>query len=197
MNTRDQLLRYLKRHPGATVRELAAALGVTPANVRHHLSTLMSQGLVRAEKGAARASSRGRPARRFYLTDKAFPQYLEPLTRALLEYLRDRQVPVTALCPFFCGPRPRNGPLRERLRRALAFFRERAYQPRWEAHREGPRILFDRCPYGLLSREFPELCQLDREALEYLTHMPVKSVQVGPGYPACIFTLSAEERDTP
>ncbi len=196
MSTREALLAYLKKHPGATVREMARALGMTSANVRHHLSALLAQGLVVAEREEG-TPQRGRPARRFYLTDKAFPPHLEYLTRALLEHLRHRGIPISALCPFFCGSSPDEGPLRKRLEHALAFFRERSYQPRWEAHREGPRILFERCPYGLLTRDFPELCQLDREALAYLLDVPVRPVQVGPGRPACVFALAAEPKQEP
>lgn len=190
MGTREHILRYLKRHPGATVRELAQSLGMTQANVRHHLSSLEEQGLVVAQSATeGTPPQRGRPAKRYYLTAKALPVHLEPLTRALLEYLRALDIPLTSLCPFLCGQEPPSGPLRQRLKTALAFFQERAYHPRWEARREGPHILFDQCPYGLLSRDFPELCELDKEVLSHLLGVPVEPVQVGPTQPICIFAL--------
>ncbi len=194
MGTREHILRHLKRHPGATVRELAQSLGMTPANVRHHLSYLETQGLVTARPTSDDTPpQRGRPAKRYYLTAKAFPVHLEPLTRALLEHLRSLNIPLTALCPFFCGREPPQGPLRQRLKTVLAFFQERAYHPRWEARREGPHILFDQCPYGLLSEDYPELCELDREVLSHLLGVPVEPVQVGPTQPICIFALQVHQ----
>ncbi len=189
MDTREQILRFLKRHPGATVRELAQALGMTPANVRHHLSRMETLGLVFSRTSTEIPPQRGRPARRYYLTEKAFPAFLEPLTRALLEYLRKHDIPLTDLCPFFCPQEPPTGSLRQRLKTAITFFQERAYQPRWEARREGPQILFGQCPYGVLSRDFPELCELDREVLFQLLGVPVEAVQIGPSQPVCIFAL--------
>ncbi len=192
MSTREAILRFLKRRPGATVRELAQALGMTSANVRHHLNQLEAQGLVRAQNVPSQAPRRGRPAKQYYLTEKALPTFLEPLTRALLTYFRRHQIPLTVLCPLLCPHGPPQGTLRQRLQRALEFFRERAYQPRWEAHKSGPHILFDQCPYGSLSQEFPELCQFDREMLAYLLGVPVEAVQVGPGKPMCIFALQIQ-----
>ncbi|HEX2492144.1 MAG TPA: HTH domain-containing protein, partial [Steroidobacter sp.] len=73
---RKQLLRYLLRNKsGASVDELAQALGVTRTAVRQHLASLMRDRLV--VPGAARASG-GRPQQLFVLTEEgkeAFPRH--------------------------------------------------------------------------------------------------------------------------
>lgn len=188
MRAREAILRYLKRTPGATVREMAAALGMTQANIRHHLSLLEAEGHVEA-RPLPRTRKRGRPPKGYFLTAKGLPSHLEPLTRALLRFLREQGISPAALCPWFCGRGPLPGSLHQRLTDVLAFFRERHYQPKWEAHRDGPRILFGQCPYGALSRDFPELCQLDREALAYLLEAEVEPIQYGFQEPLCIFAI--------
>ena len=73
---RKQLLRYLLRNKaGASVDELAEAVGVTRTAVRQHLASLMRDRLVAA--GAVRASG-GRPQQLFVLTEEgkeAFPRH--------------------------------------------------------------------------------------------------------------------------
>lgn len=188
MSAREEILRYLKRHPGATVREIAEALGMTQANIRHHMALLEAEGRVTGRVEEAR-TRRGRPSRRYFLTEKALPTYLEPLTRALLLAFRESGLPLERLCAHFCPCTPQGGTLWERLNAATQFFQERAYMPRWEAHKDGPRVLFAQCPYGSLTREFPELCELDRIALARLLGHEVQAVQVGPAQPMCIFAV--------
>ena len=83
---RRQLLRILLRNkPGATVDELAHALGVTRTAVRQHLASSMHQGLV--ARGAERASG-GRPGQLYVLTDagrEEFPRHYSWFAQLLIE----------------------------------------------------------------------------------------------------------------
>ncbi len=173
--TREQILDYLSTHAQASAAEMAAALGVTAANVRHHLGLLQARGLV-ALATTRRGPRRGRPVKLYELTPAAQQPYLEPLTRALLDALRRGEgLPETVLCEVFCGeiaPAEHHS-LRERLQHAMRYLQDLHFEPRWEAHHEGPRIIFHRCPYAPLVDDYPELCRLDALMLERLLGVKV------------------------
>ncbi len=177
--TREQILEYLGAHSIATATELAMALGVTPANIRHHLGLLQAQGVVE-RANTQQTAQRGRPAYLYRLTRQAHQAYLEPLTRALLDTLRAwaRQQnngdshfsPEALLCEALCASCTveEDQPLRARLGKAIQWLQERHFDPHWEAHRFGPRVIFRRCPYASLVQDYPELCRLDELMLERL-----------------------------
>lgn len=195
--TREQILDYLSSHASASAAEIAAALGVTAANIRHHLGLLEAKGMV-ALAEVRRLPRRGRPVKLYRLTAAAQQPYLEPLTRALLEALRARgESAEEVLCETLCGQeRPdATRSLRERLQHAMTRLAQMHYEPRWEAHRHGPRIIFHRCPYAPLVADYPELCRLDLRLLERLLGVPV-ALAGGNGHTApCEFhVLSAPAR---
>ena len=170
MNTREQILVYLRRHPLARVRDMAQALQVTPADVRHHLAWLQAAGLVEV---AAMDSSgrRGRPAQRYRLTTRAQAADWAPLTRALLLAWRQKATSELGWLPVVYAllgeTLPFPGNLRQRLQRLMERLGALGYEPHWEAHHRGPEITLRVCPFASLREEFPELCLLDRLLLEY------------------------------
>lgn len=188
--TREQILEYLSTHARASAAEMATALGVTAANIRHHLGALQAKGLVRAETRPT--GGRGRPAKLYCLTPAAQQAYLEPLTRALLAALRqqgDAAGLPQRLCDAFCGdvsPASHRS-LRERLQHAMQRLETLHFKPRWEAHHDGPRVIFHRCPYAALVADFPELCGLDVLMLERM--LGAKVERRSEGGPPCKFVV--------
>src|SRR5687768_10238274 len=74
-NARQRILAYLQAHPGVSAGEIGRALRVTPANIRHHLSILVSDGRAkvlgeRRPAGSA-GQGRGRPVQVYGLGDMA------------------------------------------------------------------------------------------------------------------------------
>ncbi len=189
--TRDQILDYLSTRAHASAAEMATALGVTAANIRHHLGTLQAKGLVCAE-ASHKAAGRGRPAKLYRLTPAAQQVYLEPLTRALLEALRrrdDAEGVNQRLCDVLCGdvsPVSHHS-LRERLQHAMQRLETLHFKPRWEAHHDGPRVVFRRCPYASLVADFPELCGLDVLMLERM--LGAKVERRSKASPPCEFVV--------
>ncbi|NPA26914.1 MAG: ArsR family transcriptional regulator [Chloroflexi bacterium] len=192
--TRQAILEFLRKHPGAQVRDLAEALGMTPANIRHHLAILSAQGLVEAYQPKFRYG-RGRPPKRFRLTKAAQPMYLEPLTRALLDWVREQGQPMDEvleqIAERMCAdlPTPLRGSLRERITTALSILQGWRYAPRWEAHQDGPRILISQCPYRALVPDYPELCRLDEHLLQKLLGVPVRHDGKHTHQAPCVFVI--------
>jgi predicted ArsR family transcriptional regulator len=89
--TRVRVSREILEHGPVTASDLAATLGLTPAAVRRHLDGLTAQGLVTTWAGAEGAPRRrGRPARRFVLTDAghaAMSTAYDDLAAQLLQFL--------------------------------------------------------------------------------------------------------------
>ncbi len=92
--TRDRVTGLLLEHGPQTATELATRLGLSPAAVRRHLDALLAD---RPGRGAAGGSGndtahrgRGRPARRFRLTDagrSTFPHAYDDLALTALRYV--------------------------------------------------------------------------------------------------------------
>jgi predicted ArsR family transcriptional regulator len=93
--TRDRVAQTLLEQGSATAATLGERLGLTPAAVRRHLDAMIEAGVVeevpeRRVRGASRG--RGRPARRFALTQRgraAFPHAYDELATEALRFLAD------------------------------------------------------------------------------------------------------------
>ncbi len=188
--TREQILDYLSRHPHSTAAQIAVALGLTASDVRYHLGLLVKEGAVIAVAKESRRG-KGRPATQFRLTPKSQQVYLEPLARALLHSLRkllpESEMERTLAEALGNVGLDSNHPLRVRLQSAITRLESLHFAPRWEAHRFGPRVIFQRCPYAELVQDYPELCRADRLMLEQMLGARVEAVAVGA--PPCVFAV--------
>ncbi len=201
-NTREQILEHLRLHPDATAREIAAALQVTPANIRYHLRLLQEAGLVEPTLPEV-PGGRGRPAYRYHLTSAAQRAHLEPLVRALLAVMRQEgglEGRFSPLAAALLGEEdlPFKGNLRQRIQRLVQLLNQLGYEASWEAHHRGPLLLLRRCPFATLREAYPELCRLDHFLLEQALGRPVEQIQAAPqaspGSPAvCRYQVSLRE----
>jgi predicted ArsR family transcriptional regulator len=88
-NPSDQLLMWLKTHPGCSTSDIARAMGVTTEAVRQQISKLVEQGLV---EGATSRMGVGRPKQLWQLTTSGharFPNTHAQLTVALINSMRE------------------------------------------------------------------------------------------------------------
>ena len=197
-STRQNILAYLQTHPGATAAELARALQVTPANIRHHLSILLSDGRARVV-GERQAHGRGRPLQLYGLGDALVGDNLAALADAALSAWLEslspeaRDAVLQALASRLAATAPAVAGLSITRRLALAIERLNAqhYQARWEAHALGPRIIFELCPYAAIIARHPELCRMDKFLLQDLLGLEVtQSAKLelnARGLPFCMF----------
>lgn len=177
-STRQRLLDILKNRPNTTAAELSRALQLTQADMRHHLSNMVNEGLVVAT-GYQRGGRRGRPARKFSIATEALKDNFDLLSSALLAVSiqnlspPDRIVFLREVAAKLAGEHASGGPLAQRLVGAVARLNDLGYQARWEAHADAPRLIMERCPFASLLPKHPELCQLDACLLENLLKEPV------------------------
>lgn len=181
-STRQRLLEIIENRPGATAAELSRALQLTQADIRHHLSNMVEEGLI-VTSGTQRSGRRGRPARRFSLAVSTYQDNFDLLSRAFLVTAfetfpaTDRSTFLNRVADHLVSGNPTSGPLSQRLVQAVSQLNELGYQARWEAHAEAPQIIFERCPFATLRPQHPELCQIDIMQLESLSAEPVDQTE--------------------
>jgi len=207
-NARQRILAYLQSHHGVTAAEVSRALRVTPANIRHHLSILAADGRAkvvgerRPEKDVGGAGQgRGRPVKMYGLGDTASGDNLSGLAdAALAQWLeglppdqRDSALGALAAHLADVPAGERSGPIVRRLAQAMARLNELHYRARWEAHAQGPRVIFEHCPYAAIIEKHPELCRMDGFLLKELLGADMtQSARLelnARGLPFCMFVL--------
>jgi predicted ArsR family transcriptional regulator len=176
MTSRQKVLTHLKKARSASAREIARALKMSPANVRHHLSVLCADGLVETA-GIHNREGRGRPEKVYSLAQAALGDNLSALTDALLG-VAGKKLDVEAVAErmldagqFAILPIPR------RLAALVEALNGMRYQAHWEAGAEGPRILFGRCPYWKVMENHPEICKMDEALLKNAMAQPVSGLR--------------------
>ena len=199
-NSRQKILNYLRKQTSATSVELGKALRVTPANIRHHLSRLLADGLV--EVGGLRMDgARGRPHKIYCLSRLAFGDNLSALSSALLgEFIdslpeAERPAFLRRLAERILPSLPvdRSTHITRRLAATVETLNQMHYQSHWEAHAAGPRLILGQCPYATIIAEHPALCLLDKSLMERQLSHPVEHLakleRNERGLPICLFAL--------
>jgi len=195
--TRLRILDYLRKQQTATVQELSNALAMTGANVRHHLAVLESIGVI--EFIGQRQIARGRPVNIYTLSRRILGDGLDELAKVMIEiWLRKapesvREVALRSMALRLAGDHLAvlEVLLPRRLARMVDRMNELHYQARWEAGKDGPRVILGHCPYAAIIDQYPELCQMDAFLLEQWIGQPVEQkAKLQPsvkGYPFCNF----------
>jgi predicted ArsR family transcriptional regulator len=183
---RRTLLRHLLRNKtGASVDELARALGVTRTAVRQHLAASMRDGLVAL--GGVRASG-GRPNQLYVLTDagrEEFPRRYSWFAQLLIQAisaehgvagLRTRvgRIAASVVAELRRG-RPEGRTRRERVRELATLMDGLGYDARTARDVGGaPVIEADNCVFHELAMKNPTICHFDLALLSGYTHSKVE-----------------------
>lgn len=183
---RKQLMRYLLRNKsGASVDELAAAIGVTRTAVRQHLAALSSEGLI--APGGERATG-GRPQRLFVLTEEGreeFPRHYSWFAQLLIEAitkehgvsgLRVRLGRIASAVVAQMRQRAsEKDSRRQKVEKVAALMDELGYDARTGRDiARSPTIEADNCVFHELAMKNPEVCQFDLSLLSGLTGSEVE-----------------------
>jgi predicted ArsR family transcriptional regulator len=187
---RQKTLSYFEKSRIASAREIARALKMSPATVRHHLRVLVSDG--RLESASVRGrDGRGRPEKIYTLPQTALGDNLSVLSDALLTEASSG-VSTEALARRLAGElNMADHPLAKRLSFAVEKMNQMNYHSHWEAGSEGPHILFGHCPYAAIIDKHPELCKMDASILQQLMAQPVRQIfRAGKdGSTVCVFVM--------
>jgi predicted ArsR family transcriptional regulator len=197
--TRLRIMDTLRKRKTASAQELSRILGMTRANIRHHLVVLEVNDLV--EVIGQRHEGRGRPVNIYGISRHILGDGLDELSEVLLDECL-AQLPegeldeglksvAKRLSRKFTGER--GEPLPKRLTEMIRFLNQLHYQARWEAGASGARLVFGHCPFAAIIEKHPELCRIDTYLLEECIGQRVvqsaKLERVGSGLPQCFFLV--------
>ena len=197
--TREKILEIIRRRQTISTEELGNILGLTLANVRHHLQILKNESLI--EIVSQKKDTPGRPTNIYGLSDRMLDDgrkqllliALEELFDSLDEEAKKKKIRKLAAsladklgrCDSDLGPQQ------------LTLFLEKVkyfhYFPHWQASPSGAQIIFTRCPYKSIINQYPQLCVYDRYILEEYFGVQVdlieKMVPPNGGTNQCLFQL--------
>jgi predicted ArsR family transcriptional regulator len=194
--TRTQILVYLKRRGRASVRELAAELGVTPMAVRRHLLQLENAHWV-TPKLERRA--RGRPAYVYLLTpdgDSQFPRSYDQLALDLLRELRHRKVQlVERHAPRFQG----RTSLEERVAEMAQILTEAGYMADWRKVDDQTYTISEHnCAVFEAAKECPSVCACELSMMRTLVGAHIKRTDhMVRGNCQCLYVIKPQAPSRP
>jgi predicted ArsR family transcriptional regulator len=198
MNTREEIIRYLQLHPYSCADELGTVLGKTRANIQHHLKIMERANLITQVSINQSKPLRGRPRAYFSLTPIKRSNNFLSLIDALLQLFLEKEdngavTPILEkIAQQIIHPVASTSTLTQRLNRTVKELSNSGYQARWEAHADGPQVVFRNCPYHPLPDKYPALCRMD--ALILMKNLAVSEpVQIAkiqiPVKPSCRFVI--------
>ncbi len=187
VRTRDRVTALLLEHGPQTASELAARLGVSPAAVRRHLDALATRDRVEERSAAGAQRGRGRPARRFHLTDagrSGFAHAYDDLALTALRHVAASGGPdaVRAVAEAQLAGLERRasdavarsaGAPVDRARALAEALTAEGYAASASAIASGGQLCQHHCPVAHVAAEFPQLCEVETAVIGRLvgTHV--------------------------
>ena len=189
--TRERVSALLLEHGPQTAAELATHLGVSPAAVRRHLDGLLAAGRTAEQQiTGAGARGRGRPARRFTLTEAgraSFPHAYDDLALTALRFVAAHGGPDAVrevAGQQLSGLEERCTAAVEQAQAASSEPVDRAqvvaaaltaegYAAMASAIASGGQLCQHHCPVAHVAAEFPQLCEAETAVISRLvgTHV--------------------------
>jgi len=166
--TKEEILRYLVRRPGATAQEVAGDFEISPQAVRRHLKDLEEEGLVRFQTVRG---GMGRPQHTYELTAlgrSRLPAGYDRLAVGLLGSLLGALPPEQAEQVLRKHWQEKGeayarllgaGPLGDRLARLGGLRREEGYVVAWQLGEDGAGLYTEfNCAIARVAESFPGVC---------------------------------------
>ena len=170
-STREKILQTLLNEPRSTINDLATAVGINSISVRHHLNSLLADGLVIAEE---ERHGVGRPRLVYLLTEEGlekFPTRYFRLANRILEHLK-ATLPAPAVEAIFSeiakdlaeehARATQNMSFEQKLDFLKDLLAEEGFIIEWELDGDNYSIHEITCPYFHVTQAHPEVCSVDK-----------------------------------
>jgi predicted ArsR family transcriptional regulator len=183
--TRQRIIDYLEKYQPSSILEIGRSLDLTPSDVFYHLQVLLKNGLIEPGSEEIRPIPRpGRPVKRYRLTRPDQPQNTALLTKLLFNLYvgqgknaEEKQKLLKGLAENLVPGFIKEKPFHVRIAALVKELSSIHYAARWEAHQDGPLVIFTNCPYQAVVGDCPGLCDMDRLLLENCLDAPVSTLQ--------------------
>jgi len=184
-STRDRILQTLLSRPRSTINYLAGVVGINSISVRHHLSSLMAEGLIIGEE---ERHGVGRPRLVYFLTEKGlerFPTSYLRLTTRLLTELKEA-LPQSTVNHLFSkmatdlaenySSRVGSLNIEERLDLIKEVLAGEGFTVEWEKQGSNYHINEIACPYYHVGQSHPEVCTVDQTLISSVLSIPAEKI---------------------
>ncbi|MGI8808323.1 MAG: helix-turn-helix transcriptional regulator [Acidimicrobiales bacterium] len=206
MSSRHRLLLLLRKHPGATVTELARELGISGMGVRRHLAALAADGLV--EQTPCTQAGPGRPPAGWRLSAtgrEMFPRRYDTLALDLIDELapeelagaltrrNDKQVVQYEAAVASCAD------LQEQVARVTHLRDLAGYQAEW-ASGDGDALVLteNNCAIHRVAEHHPAVCAMELSLLQRVLGPEVEVTRLAhamAGDPVCAYCIRPRSGD--
>jgi len=182
-DTRLQVLETIKNQQQATVLSLADTLGLSPISIRHHLTSLQAEGLIKVDIDRQGV---GRPRHLYSLTEAAlryFPNNYHMLLERLLDEMKallsEEQIQgiidgLAAKVASRYGALPPHGTLDERLSHLVDILGEEGFMAEVQRVDDKTVLAALNCPYQHVGQRHPEVCRIDHSLISSILGMDVQ-----------------------
>ncbi len=184
-STRDRIMHTLLNNPRSTINELADAVGINSISVRHHLNSMLAEGLVGADE---ERHGVGRPRLVYYLTEtgvERFPTRYYRFANRLLDQVKET-LPADTVKRLFTtmarelaeehAPDAEKMPLDARLALLKNLLAEEGFVVEWEIEDDEVRINEITCPYFHVGQAHPEVCAVDQTLISTVLAIPAQKI---------------------
>jgi predicted ArsR family transcriptional regulator len=201
-STREVIMHTNKSSPESTIETLAGAADVSPVTVRHHINSLLADGLI--EASAVRRKV-GRPYYIYTLSQdgqELFPKRYVRLTSRILDELKSR-LPETMVAEIFKGVVQgiiadhagefETLPMEQKLDYLVDMLGDEGFLSSWEKTADGYKLIEYSCPYISVGHEHSEVCTFDKELMLSVLQTPIQQHScMLEGANCCEFSLVTE-----
>ncbi len=202
-STREKILHTLLNSPRSTINDLAETVGINAISVRHHLNSMLADGLVESEE---ERHGVGRPRLVYYLTERGlekFPTRYFRLANRLLGRLKET-LPPTAVEAIFSemardlaeehARSTQNMTIEEKLNFLKNLLKEEGFIIEWEKTGDSYQIHEITCPYFHVTQAHPEVCSVDQTLISTVLALPAHKIQcVLSGDHHCTYIIPLEK----
>jgi predicted ArsR family transcriptional regulator len=201
-STREKILHTIKAHGHASIAQLAEALAISPVSVRHHLSALQAEALIRASEVRRGV---GRPHLEYSLTDAAserFPTRYFQFSARLLDELKSTlpadaiEGMLTRLAEGMAAEhvqRAAGKSLEDKLDLLIGVLGEEGFRAKWNRVGETIQLTEYNCPYVRIGQRHPEICTIDQTVMRQMLSADVEKTNcVLDGAERCVFIIKPQ-----
>jgi predicted ArsR family transcriptional regulator len=185
--TRNQVARAILESGPATAAALAKKLDITPAGIRRHLDSLVTEGVLFArDPYQSLERGRGRPSKVFVMTDSGrekFEHSYDDLAVAALKFMASKNG--EHLVNEFATTRAdelirkgeaiksSNKSIFEKTKSLAKLLTKEGYSATTDKMGNGEEICQHHCPIAHVASEFPQLCEAETKAFSEIlgTHV--------------------------
>ncbi len=184
-STRDRIIQTLLNHPKSTINELAGSVGINGISVRHHLNSLLAEGLVMVEEVRHGV---GRPRQVYSLSEKGlerFPTRYLQLTNRLLDQIKE-SLPGPVVSHLFqqiatemaasSAQKVKEMSIEQKLDAIKEMLANEGFSVEWELQGDEYRINEITCPYYHIGQAHPEVCTVDQALISTVLSIPAEKV---------------------